>query len=198
MKNCKIALTGAGGVGKGTLIKEFRKLRPDFVAITSPMRPVAAIISTEASNYEDYDEQGKRLLQYSCLCAEMNAERVLSENGSSFVAERSVIDFLPYYEQAFDDSRTYADCIHRYLEENPYDILAYIPEEFAPTEADLKENTWKERNSRKRAMTNARLKEILESVRKDFPSISVITVTGTPTERASILCKAVEHHESNP
>ena len=190
MQKYKIALTGAGGVGKGTLVEAFRKLHPEFISISSPMHPVASIISPQAKNYEDYDIDAKNVLQYSCLCAEMNAERVAAENGFSFIAERSVIDFLSYYKQVFSKERTkeYRANIYRFLETNPYDFLAYVPITFSPTSEDLKENAWKERDADSRLKTDACIREELLSMQSRFPSVRVVTVIGgTPEARAANL-----------
>ena len=190
MQKYKIALTGAGGVGKGTLVEAFRKLHPEFVSISSPMHPIASIISPQAKNYEDYDIDAKNILQYSCLCAEMNAERVALENGFSFIAERSVIDFLAYYRQIFRKKRVkeYRANIYRFLESSPYNLLAYVPITFSPTSEDLKENAWKERDADSRLKTDACIREELLSMQSRFPSVRVVTVIGgTPEARAANL-----------
>lgn len=197
-KVMRIALTGAGGVGKGTLVKAFCKLHPEFFALSSPVKPVASLLPSFGGSYADYEWHDKEVLQYSALCAEINAERTMHENGLPFIAERSVFDFLPYYAEACADVgsvRKYESIVVKHAKDLPYDILAYIPVEFEP--CDRMENAWKERDPEKRRKTDEYIQSMLFGIESSTPTC-IVTLKGTTEERAAKLSEIVRWKEGKP
>ena len=190
LKRFHIALCGAGGTGKGTLLKAFSELyKPsNYVQLSSPLKPIGTLFIPESSSYVDMETENKKIFQYSALAAQMNAERTARDNNLSFLSERSVIDFIPYYYDALaldDYYRRYSEIIYEYLFKNPYDIIVYLPIEFEPH--DKKAGQWKERNETKRKDTAKELEYELEQVHERVPSICIVKAHGTPEERAKLI-----------
>ena len=190
-----IALCGAGGTGKGTLLKAFsEKYQPkNYVQLSSPLKPIGTLFVPESSSYSDMETENKKIFQYSALAAQMNAERTARDNNLSFLSERSVIDFIPYYYDALardDYYLRYSKIIYKYLSENPYDILVYLPIEFDPH--DEKAGHWKERDSEKRKSTDEGLRNELEKIRIKLPDIHILEVRGTPETRAKIIYETLK------
>lgn len=195
LKRFHIALCGAGGTGKGTLLKAFSELyKPsNYVQLSSPLKPIGTLFIPESSSYADMETENKKIFQYSALAAQMNAERTARDNNLSFLSERSVIDFIPYYYDALvqdDYYLRYSKIIYKYLAENPYDILVYLPIEFDPH--DEKAGQWKERDTEKRMNTDEGLRNELEKIRIKLPDIHILEVRGTPETRAKIIYETLK------
>lgn len=193
--NYKIALCGAGGTGKGTLMKTFFEMyKPEnILPIPSPVKPISNLLDPYAMDFKDFTRENKVLMQYCTLASEMNAERIIDNSGFGFVAERSVIDFLPYFAKLGfkgERMRAYAGFVARYLRKNPYDLIVRTKIEFEPD--DTKEHSWKERDAEDRQETEQYLDQWFEEHKLGIP---VISVTGTPRERAVQVIKAIQELE---
>lgn len=195
-----IALCGAGGTGKGTLMKELSKY--GYKGIPSPMQLTGYLIAPNSKNYRDMQMSQRAVMQYSAVIAQINVEKVVRKliKDGKIIVERSVLDFLPYMRdlsrnmQYYDASwlysyENYKAMIYAYLQKDkPYEAIAYLPIEFDPQ--DKEESSWKERNMTDRCQTQEKLKGILEDVEKRF-EIPVIALTGTVEERAEKLLQSV-------
>lgn len=195
-----IALCGAGGTGKGTLMKELSKY--GYKGIPSPMQLTGHLIAPDSKDYRDMQMSQRAVMQYSSVIAEINAETVAKTMlpGEKLIVERSVLDFLPYMKdllrsmQYYDASwlynyEHYKAMVYSYLQkESPYKMIAYLPIEFEPQ--DKETSSWKERDGADRQKTQQKLEEILKDVSSRF-EIPVITLTGTVKERAEKLLQLV-------
>lgn len=190
--NYKIALCGAGGTGKGTLMKTFFEMyKPEnILPIPSPVKPISNLLDPYAMDFKDFTRENKVLMQYCTLASEMNAERIIDNSGFGFVAERSVIDFLPYFAKLGfkgERMRAYAGFVARYLRKNPYDLIVRTKIEFEPD--DTKEHSWKERDAEDRKETEHYLNKWFYEHKMDIP---VVVVSGTPEERAQQIMQKLE------
>lgn len=193
--NYKIALCGAGGTGKGTLMKTFFEMyKPEnILPIPSPVKPISNLLDPYAMDFKDFTRENKVLMQYCTLASEMNAERIIDNSGFGFVAERSVIDFLPYFAKLGfkgERMRAYAGFVARYLRKNPYDLIVRLHIEFEPN--DKKKSSWKERDPEDRKDTEQYLNQWFKDHKIGIP---VINVTGTSEERAVQVIKAIQKLE---
>lgn len=203
MQILRVGLTGAGGTGKGTLLNGFMAnygAFRGFAPVRSPVQFVKGFVSPYSVAYDAIVKEDKMLLQYGGLFGEMNAERVLDDCRASCIAERSVLDFLPYFKQAFPPNESigqvytvefYEKLIQTFLREMPYDLLVYVPIEFEPTQEDRQKNYWKERDPEKRKKTDDCILDQLAWVR-DNTDITIISVSGTQDERVRQLVDVVE------
>lgn len=190
--NYKIALCGAGGTGKGTLMKTFFEMyKPEnILPIPSPVKPISNLLDPYAMDFKDFTRENKVLMQYCTLASEMNAERIIDNSGFGFVAERSVIDFLPYFAKLGfkgERMRAYAGFVARYLRKNPYDLIVRTKIEFEPD--DTKEHSWKERDAEDRKETEHYLNKWFYEHKMDIP---VVVVSGAPEERAQQIMQKLE------
>lgn len=211
--NYHIALCGAGGTGKGTLMKELMKhLGKDgsILPIPSSVQPLSKLMDPDSKNYRDFAREEKKLMQYAVVAGEMNAERVLANSGFGFIAERSVIDFLPYFfnNQArfsHKEANAYSSFVFSYLALKPYDLIVRLPIEFEPK--DKQESSWKERDMDAMTDTEETLDTIFEHSKWDSKAygwvsleertgIPVIKVHGTPEERAQQILNKLKEMEA--
>jgi deoxyadenosine/deoxycytidine kinase len=183
MKQYSIAFAGAGGVGKGTLGNSLsHELNIPF--IPSSIQNVGKLLCPLSKNFNDMYAEKKIIFQYCSVMSQIQNERLIANNHYSFIAERSVIDFIPYFESVFKNSKydyychEYKMMIVSYLKQFPYDLIIHIPIEFNPSLDDLKMNSWKERNNELRINTDNGIIQLL----KEY-SYNYITVSGTNEER---------------
>ena len=180
----KIGFTGAGGTGKGTLMRRIHEQEPWIKIISSPMQFIGKNIDEESSNYKNMLYYDRIKMQYASVFSQMNAERIMKENDMSFMSERSVLDFIPYmYElcQSYkeeEEYKRYENIIINYLKNKPYDMLVYLPIEFEPK--DIETSSWKERNSSDRKRTDLIINEWLAKLKKNT---NIIKVKGSIEER---------------
>lgn len=216
--NYHIALCGAGGTGKGTLMKELMKhLGKDgsILPIPSPVQPLSKLMDPDSKNYKDFRREEKKLMQYAVVAGQMHAESTLASSGFGFIAERSVIDFLSYFFNnsarfSHEEISAYSSFIYSYLGLKPYDLIVRVPIEFEPK--DKKESSWKERDMDAMVDTEKTLDTIFEQSRLDvskikdgmygwvsleeYTGIPNIKVHGTPQERAQQVMQKLKEMET--
>lgn len=199
----QIAFCGAGGTGKGTLLKylQCRLGNKNYEILPSPVSLMGRKIAPESKDYADMSKARKVLMQYSALLSEINAEFVAIQNYQNFIAERSLIDFLPYMQDFLStckektwpyDYAFYEHIVKDQLINMPYDILFYVPIEFLPSKEDLKENSWKERDEKKRKATDKEIQKHLAWIREHVPHTEIVKVTGSLKKRMDIVDKAID------
>lgn len=203
MQIVRVGLTGAGGTGKGSLVSNFMMNHGQargFAPVRSPIQFVKGFVSPYSISYDAIMKDYKMLLQYGGLFGEMNAERVVDGCQTNCIAERSVIDFLPYFKQAFPPNESigeiytaeyYERLIHKFLQDLPYDILVYVPIEFENSDDDKQQNYWKERDPEKRKKTDECILDQLAWVQENTDT-TIISVSGTIEERTSQLTDAID------
>ena len=171
----RIALSGAAGSGKGTLGSALaERLQVPF--IPSGIKETGELFFQMKSYTDLANKEEEKLFQYSILANQIGQERAAAACSGVFVAERSVLDYLAYYEQRglLQEDGNYALTVMKWAAEN-YDIIIYTPADFEP--ADKKENTWRQREADKRS-------EIDRLVYKYLCGFNnVCEVKGTPAER---------------
>lgn len=202
----RIGLTGAGGTGKGTLANALSSKILHDTDVKIPVIPsfiseISKKISPESKNYSDMTGRQKLLQQYSILSSQINAEMVLNSIDSAFISERSILDYLPYMEDAYkkheeitqEDYEAYKTMILSTLMEPCYDYIIYLPVEFRPTNTDLQKNSWKERDEKKQHETDMIIRNFVNKIpwmcsHKGVKAPRIIVATGSVEERIHI-CK---------
>ena len=186
----RIALCGAGGVGKGTLAKRLiQELDANF--LPSTIEDIGRQMYPKTGNYTEIAD--RRSFQYAILMAQIEGEKLFAGLDRSFVAERSVLDYLPYAGRVFGaDSEGYRDyerIVREHLATNPYDLLVFVPLEFKPTAADLKQNSWKERDPQSQKDTDAFLAEFIAALPQE---LKTVRVSGSVEERLEMVLAALK------
>lgn len=171
----RIALSGTAGSGKGTLGSALASsLQLPF--IPSGIKETGELLFHMQSYTDLVDKGDENLFQYSILANQIGQERAAMICSGGFVAERTVIDYLAYYEQRglLQENGRYALAILEWAAKN-YDLIIYTSANFEP--ADKDSNIWRQREPAKRS-------EIDTLVYKYLCGFdNVIKVHGTPTER---------------
>lgn len=174
----RIALSGAAGSGKGTLGSSLAdSLQLPF--IPSGIKETGELLFQMQSYTDLANREDEKLFQYSILANQIGQERAAMICNGGFVAERTVLDYLTYYEQRglLQDDGRYALTVLKWAAEN-YDLIIYTPADFEP--ADKNSNTWRQRESGKRS-------EIDTLVYKYLCGFdNVVEVRGTPAERLNM------------
>lgn len=194
----KIALCGAGGTGKGSLIRAFRNSRefPDYIQINSPNERIAKTMFPYLEKYSALDSGDKKAYQYAILSALMTLEWNFDEDNT--IQERSVFDYIPYAIANDPDSRwseDYTQMIVKYVKKHhPYNLLVYVPVEFDPSNDDA---PFKERDYNKCKKTDCILRFALAACKPMLRAegIKMITVSGTVEERLAQLTEAVKNYD---
>lgn len=176
----KIALTGAGGTGKGTLAKAITDELNGLVYIPSSVQFVGNIMFPHLASYVDIkhlDRISRWQYQYAAVMAQMQSEN-LSKN--DFLVERSVFDYLAYVQDMpISEKVPYANMILSYYDKNPYDIVFYLPaDDFKP----MDDSPWKERNESARQKTDEFIRKLVIESTCCVKS-KVITLRGSVEER---------------
>lgn len=158
----KIALTGAGGTGKGTLARAITDKYSGIIYIPSSVEFVGKTMFPNLKSYVDIkalDNSVRWQYQYAAVMAQMQSEHLFDGQYLSFLAERSVFDFLAYVQDMPTEEKVpYADMILNYYDKNPYDVIFYLPaDDFEP-----KDNSpWKEREESSRQKTDEFLRNLI-------------------------------------
>lgn len=204
-----IAFCGAGGTGKGALMEEVMKYVLSLHPLPSRFQTIARKICPGAKSYQDMSIEDHILVQYSTVTAQMAQEQLCYQKGWDFLAERSVLDFLPYMYGALrkaygtDTARIsliydrYQNYVLDYLRNHPYPILVYFPVEFIPKD----DNPWKERNPENQKKTDQFLQHILsDEIMKNPQKYKIkylITAHGSVKERSKAVIKAYNEEKNS-
>lgn len=182
-----IGFTGAGGVGKGTLGESLSRSL-DIRFVRSSVQSVGQELFPRSKNFSDMTPADKYLFQHCAVIAQMETEKIFRSEGDSFLAERSVLDFIPYFLKVFGEEKelcsNYQQMVWDYLKDHPYDYLVYIPVEFRPSADDMQRNAWKERNESSQQHTDAVIRDLISSMAFQGIQIpKIIRVSGSVEER---------------
>lgn len=200
MSAIRIGLSGAGGTGKGTLVKKFHERHPEIMEIHSCVEHVGKILDPDSPNYKDMQAWIRPSFQQSILAAQAEAERMFAQNGLSYITERSIVDFIPYMDRFLksvdmngrldkEQHKAYVDRIKAYIKDNPYTHIFFLPaDDFIPETTE--EVTWKERDPLDRIKTNDSLHENLVDIGLDL-KIPVTSLTGSVEERLDQMDKVI-------
>jgi len=192
----RIAFSGAGGTGKGTVLSMVKQEFPHIVSISSPMESLTKCYLGERKNYLDGSEDELRTKQWMGLGAQFWAEKTLDAAGKSFISERSCLDYLAYWNQQLE----YDEAYHSFAIEGcfNYDIVFYFPCDFENTEKEKNEHSWKERDSKKRKKTD----KIMTALWKKFQekenrsgSIQLIKLFGNEHDKANVVMQEIKKLE---
>lgn len=196
MVQTKIAFSGAGGTGKGTILSIVQQEFPNIIPIKSPIESLTKCYLGDRKNYLDGNEDELRTKQWMGLGAQFWAERSLDESGRSFISERSCLDYLAYWNQQLDHDKNY----HALAVEGcfNYDIVFYFPCDFENTEKEKNEHSWKERDSKKRKKTD----KIMTDLWKEFQEkenrsglIKFVKLFGNEHDKANIVTQEIKKLE---
>lgn len=183
----KIAFSGAGGTGKGTLASDI-SLDYDIPIIRSPVQDIGKMMFPDTKNYIEIPTNKKWNFQYAVVLTQIFLEKHLAATDLAYVSERSVFDYIAYAETK--DEKTYQDyknMILRAYKENPYDIIFYIPyNDFVPQ--DKEDSSWKERNEESRRLTDNFLRRILNEV----DDSEIVTLTGSIKQREEKIHREIQ------
>lgn len=197
MIQTRIAFTGAGGTGKGTILSLVRKQMPHIIPISSPMESLTKRYLGERKNYLDGNEAELRTKQWMGLSAQYWTERTLDNAEKSFISERSCMDYLSYWNQQLPFDEAYRSlaiegCYN-------YDIVFYFPCDFKNTQEEIAAHTWKERDFEKRKKTD----ETISSLWKEFQEkenrsgfIQFIKLFGSEHNKANIVIREIKRMEA--
>jgi hypothetical protein len=144
----RIALSGAGGTGKGTLAKLIAA-KYDLAYLESPGEPIGRSLGME--NYKDSDQMTQMALQHGYLFGIIWQEKGCIAAGKGYVSERTPLDCIPYYQ---DKELPHASRYGLIAMEHAkvYDHVFYLPAEY--TAKDIAQATWKERGELARQKTD--------------------------------------------
>jgi adenylate kinase family enzyme len=167
----RIALAGAGGVGKGTLGKKIAEYTWS-IFIPSHIKDTGIMMGMSNSYQDKIGVDQELAFQHAIMFGQIYQERALQEAKLQYVAERTTLDYIPYYlERGFSPDAAYVQAARKWAVEN-YDLVVYIPVEFEAQ--DKEENAWKERDREKQERTSGIIKRELDSLR-----IPYVRVTGS-------------------
>ena len=153
----KIALSGAGGSGKGTL----GTLLSETYGLPLLGSPNVSVgLDLEMAHYRDADKTRGLVYQHACLYSLLFQERGCLAAGSGFIGERSSLDYIPYYldRDLPKMSRYEAIAIEHAAQ---YDHIFFLPADFTP--GDKSSATWKERSETDRRRTDGFIWSLVQS-----------------------------------
>lgn len=171
----KIGLTGAGGTGKGTLGNLIAKYL-DVPFLPSHIKNTGITMGL-AKSYKDVEQADKHLaFQWTIMMGQIYQERSAQIIGTSYIAERTTLDYIPYFLERKLDDPFYLQTAREWAEKT-YDGIIYLPVEFEAQ--DTVENAWKERDKAAQERTSAIINQELSHLTLG----PVLTVHGTVEER---------------
>lgn len=180
----RIGLCGAGGTGKGTSAKQIETLYAIDI-INSPVEHIGKLFVPDSMSFNDITGKVRRDFQYAGVSAQIQSEWFLSQRGISYVSERSVFDFLAYYQESAEEPggyKAYEEYVIRAYNSNPYDVLFYCCNDFVPSETGAE---WKERDEQSRNATDAFLRSKL--FEEKIYNGDIIELKGSVDDRCTII-----------
>jgi nicotinamide riboside kinase len=183
----RLGFTGAGGTGKGTLAKKVA----DKLGLTFLPTPLTEIGRRFGMlDFKDHRGQEDAIAyQFAALHAQIYQEKGLRLAGLGYIAERTSLDYIPYYVQKVKLKtldHVYQQTAFRWAED-AYTMIIYCPLEFEPQDGEA----WKERDQADRQKTDTILCSWLNRIQTVVP---VITVTGSITDRYNQIFDALDDY----
>ena len=186
----QLGFTGAGRTGKGTLAKEVaHKLGLTFL-------PSHIVDTGKMMRFTGYTDQDGFIevtgFQFAIMFGQIYQERALQLAGLGYVAERTTLDYIPYFVQKTGKNyppvmeTAYLMPAYQWAKEN-YTMIIHCPVEFRTEGGD----PWKESDHEAQLTTDAIIQEYLNILR---PTVRVLTVVGTPEERFAQVMEALKEH----
>jgi hypothetical protein len=171
----RIGLTGAGGTGKGTLGSLIAKyLGVPF--LPSHIKDTGIAMGLTDSYKQEISLERQLAFQHAIMFGQLYQERALNIAGLGYVAERTTLDYIPYFLERSLNGLTYLQTAREWAKTN-YDGIIFLPVEFEAK--DLVENSWKERDRDAQERTG----EIIEQEIMNNSINPVLTVHGSVEER---------------
>lgn len=163
-------LAGTHGVGKSTLLKQVREIRPDYYTTDGISRPVRRFVREQHTTLTLGQEQ--KLINDLTLFNFDNA--LLHKN---YISTRSIIDCIAYATVLYPDLDV--EFLKKHLQEKASEIeyVFYIPIEF-----ELKDDGIRMTDKKEQKQIDKVIKDLLFSGIYINPE-KVITIKGTPEER---------------
>jgi len=184
-KPVRIGLTGAGGTGKGTLGQALAR-KAGLTFLPSHIQDTG-----QAMGFESYKDThglaGALAFQYAVMFGQIYQERALQLAGVGYVAERTTIDYIPYFLQRGIMRKDYVD---PYIDtaftwaQKAYDMIIYCPLDFAPDDGA----PWKERDQAARERTDQAIYGFINRL----TNVPVLVAHGTPVERLELARAFIE------
>ena len=180
----RIGLTGAGGTGKGTLGSLIANyLEVPF--IPSHIKDTGIAMGLEKS-YKDVNEEARHLaFQWTIMMGQIYQERALQIAKLDYVAERTTLDYIPYFLGRNLDDPKYLHAAREWAART-YDLIIYLPVEFEAK--DVVENAWKERD----IVEQMRTAEIIIKELSAMPEIDVLVARGSIEERFELVKSEID------
>lgn len=180
----RIGLTGAGGTGKGTL----GSLIANYLEVTfipSHIKDTGIAMGLE-KNYKDVNEEARHLaFQWTIMMGQIYQERALQIAKLDYVAERTTLDYIPYFLGRNLDDPKYLHAAREWAART-YDLIIYLPVEFEAK--DIVENAWKERD----IVEQMRTAEIIIKELSAMPEIDVLVARGSIEERFELVKSEID------
>lgn len=199
LRGMRIAFSGAGGTGKGSVANAItRNFAIKF--LPSTIQDSGLLLFPDTKNYREIREMpslDRWIYQYSILMSQIQAERLAADSVIGYVSERSLFDFAAYVRDApKEEYSKYLAFLLRAYERNPYDTIFYVPTgSFDPSDKNTT-GKWKERDEKERRETDSYLRDVLK---KYATRSKIVILRGDFEERKSIAIREIDewrHHTS--
>lgn len=171
----RIGLTGAGGTGKGTL----GSLVANYLGVPflpSHIKDTGLAMGMTESYKQDISLEKQFAFQHAIMFGQIYQERALQIAGIGYIAERTTLDYIPYFLGRSFNAANYLSTAREWAKNN-YDGVIYLPVEFKAK--DTVENAWKERDRDAQERTGRIITDELELCGIE----NVLTVHGSVEER---------------
>lgn len=192
-----IALCGAGGTGKGTLAENLivtysNKYNEHISLVKSPAQDIAKTLYPNSENFSDIVKDKRLMFQYCGLFSQISMEKNLFYNDMNYICERSIFDYLAYFNVGLDNEieyKKYKSIVKNHYEEYPYEFICFLSyKDFIP--ADKEKNKWKERDQKSREERDKILRKILFEDNMAYKS-TVIDLTGVEDKARYIMGRII-------